>query len=110
MIEYPRDFITKVRSVYSSDPEIIELLFHNDEVSFKQLGRLLKEKACKNNINNIDVINAYRNDSIESLYKIACDNVIKEELYGDWMILYSKHLSKECAFVGTKLLKRNSSI
>lgn len=56
MIEYPRDFIAKLRSVYALDNDVMSLVFRNDEESFKELGKLLKTKACNSNIYNIDLI------------------------------------------------------
>lgn len=110
MIEYPRDFIAKLRSVYALDNDVMSLVFRNDEESFKELGKLLKTKACNSNIYNIDIINAYKSGNMESLYKTACDNVVKEELYSDWIILYSKYLSDQCNFTGSKLIKRLGSM
>lgn len=110
MIEYPRDFIAKLRSVYALDNNIMSLIFCNDEESFKELGKLLKAGSCNNTIHNIDVINAYRSGNMESLYKTACDNAIKEELYSDWIILYSKLLSNQCNFAGQKLIKKIGSM
>lgn len=109
MIVYPRDFIVKLRSVYGLNNEIMSLVFCDDEESFKKLGSLLKTETCNSNICNIDVINAYRSGNIESLYNTACENVIKKELYNDWIVLYSKHLSDQFCFSGTGLLKKLSN-
>lgn len=91
---YSSEFINKVRIAYKNNIIILNLLVQqNDENSMKELGKLLNEGIYKIKVDENDIISAYENDKIRELYEKAKEKKLREEVYNDWLEIYSNHLS-----------------
>ncbi len=83
-MRYPEEFKSKVLSTLGYSEEMKKRLDEGQEI----VGRFLDDSSQAANIPASDIVEAFENGDMNSIYLRAKKQVMLEELYREWVDLY----------------------